>query len=173
MHHVGLDSQCLTYLIEAISGGKKPTDSLASQKVALLRCYLYLPDTLWVSPTVVDECARIRNVERAKLHQKFVKVLFGELPVSDSARVSVRTNEFFQFHARRGDCRILAEAEDIGFTALMSFDAKFVGRLARHSPVRLLRPTEFWHSLAVPRDSPPDKLPHHTSQLSRESWWRW
>ncbi len=52
LSEIGLDSQCLTYLISALEGVAAPSDSLAEQKVALVRLYLYTPGTVWVTPTV-------------------------------------------------------------------------------------------------------------------------
>jgi hypothetical protein len=48
---IGLDSQRLSYLIDALEGVAPPTDGLAEQKVALVQLYLYTPCTLWVTPT--------------------------------------------------------------------------------------------------------------------------
>ena len=37
---VGLDSNCLSYVIQAMEGVTEPRDDLAEQKVALVRLYL-------------------------------------------------------------------------------------------------------------------------------------
>ena len=37
--HVGLDSQCLSYLLDGIAGISEPTDALAEEKKALLRTW--------------------------------------------------------------------------------------------------------------------------------------
>jgi hypothetical protein len=51
LSEIGLDSQCLTYLISALENVAAPTDRLAEQKVSLVRLYLYTPGTVWVTPT--------------------------------------------------------------------------------------------------------------------------
>jgi hypothetical protein len=58
---IGLDSQCLSYLIDALEGVPPPADDHAEQKVALVRLYLYSPRTLWVTPAVEREFSRIRD----------------------------------------------------------------------------------------------------------------
>ena len=170
---VGIDSQCLSYVIDAFSGISAPTDTLASQKVALARLFFYLPGTLWVTPTVTAECARIRNVSRAELHASFIRVLFGEMPVRDSSAVSARAAVLQQHHARENDCAIVAEAEDVGHSVLLSFDSTLVRRLTPHTPVQLIEPAQYWNKLSIPRGTKPDKVPHSTNPLSPEDWWRW
>lgn len=44
---VGLDSNCLSYVIQSMEGVTEPKGDLAEQKVALVRLYLYTPGTLW------------------------------------------------------------------------------------------------------------------------------
>ncbi len=46
LSEIGLDSQCLSYFIDALEGVAALTDALAEQKVALVR--LYTPGTLWI-----------------------------------------------------------------------------------------------------------------------------
>ena len=43
LSEIGLDTNCLTYLLTALEGIVAPTDGLAEQKVALVRLYLYTP----------------------------------------------------------------------------------------------------------------------------------
>ncbi len=66
---IGLDSQCLSFLIDAFIGVSAPSDALAEEKLALARISLYTPGTLWVTPTVVSECTRIRHEDRKSLHE--------------------------------------------------------------------------------------------------------
>lgn len=78
---LGVDSQCLSYVIDAMASTSRPTQAVATQQLALIRLFFYLPETLWVTPTVTAECTRIRDIELAALHQNFINVLFGELPL--------------------------------------------------------------------------------------------
>jgi predicted nucleic acid-binding protein len=128
---IGLDSQCLTYLISALEGVAAPTDSLAEQKVALVRLYLYTPGTLWVTPTVEREFLRIRNEERRATHVSWTSVLFGVRLITDVARVEQRAASLQQVHPDIDDRTVLAEAEDIGFATLASFDTDFVSTSPR------------------------------------------
>src|SRR5262245_46593257 len=108
---VGLDSQCLSYLIDAIYGVREPRDCLAADRKALVRAWLYMPETFYVSETVVSECARIRDMNRRELHDGFVSTLFLEPKVRSRAAVDARTAQLMPFHPQEADCRVLAEAE--------------------------------------------------------------
>ena len=70
--HVGLDSQCLSFLIDAMAGVSEPIGPLGDEKKALLRVYFHLPGTLYVTPTVASECVRIRDATRRDLHEKSI-----------------------------------------------------------------------------------------------------
>jgi len=170
---IGLDSHSLSYVIDAFAGTVAPTDPIAPQRVALTRLFFYLPGTLWVTPTVTTECARIRNVCRAEIHAGFIRVLFGEMPLRDSRAVRDRTAVLHQYHAGDNDCAIVAEAEDVGHSVLLSSDSKLVRHLTAHATVRLLRPVEYWDELSIPPGSRPDKEPHSTNPLFSQDWWRW
>lgn len=170
---VGIDTQCLSYLIDAISGVAAPTDAFAPQKLALVRLFLYRSGTLWVTPRVAEECGRIRSVARAELHVSYMQVLFGELPIHDSFAIAERARELSHYHSGANDCTIVAEAEAVGHAVLLSFDSRLVRRLRDQTVVQLMEPAEYWDKLAVPKGATPDKMPHATSPLSLESWWRW
>jgi hypothetical protein len=74
---------------------------------------------------------------------------------------------------QKNDCMILAEAEDIGFATLLSFDDQFVKRLAPHARLTLTKPAQLWEALAIPLGARPDKVPTPDNPLAREKWWRW
>lgn len=169
---LGLDAQCYSYLIDGISGVSTPTDDLGPQRTALLRLYLYLPGSLWITRTVAEECARIRTTTRAELHRSFSQTLFGELPVRNPEALRLRELELAPFHKGTNDCRILGEAEDVEHTALLTFDAQFIRDLASHTSIALIRPEPYWVSLAIPPGTAPDKVPAADNPLSQHAWWR-
>lgn len=72
---VGLDSQCLSYLIDAVAGIEEPTDPLAEERKALIRVWFYTPETYYVLETVAKEVSAIRAVERREFHEDFVRPL--------------------------------------------------------------------------------------------------
>jgi hypothetical protein len=65
---VGVDSQCLSYLIDALQGIENPRGPLAAEQIVLVRIFLYTRCGPAVTPMVVNETAQIRSVERSKLH---------------------------------------------------------------------------------------------------------
>jgi hypothetical protein len=141
--------------------------------VALARIFFYLPGTLWVTPTVTNECARIRNANRAELHASFIRVLFGELPLRDLSEIEDRKTALRQYHSGVNDCTIVAEAENVGHSVLLSFDSTLLRCLTLHTSVQLSEPEQYWNSLSIPRGAMPDKVPHSTNPLASEEWWRW
>jgi len=170
---VGLDSQCLSYVIDALEGVEKPTDNLAEQKVALVRTYFYTPGTLWTMPTVKREFERISDPVRRAKHQSWTSVLFGVCPLNNPEAVTRRAAELEEFHPDIDDRMLLAEAEDVGFSTLLSFDADFVKHLGHRTRLSLTTPGSFWQSLAVPRGAAPHHVPAPGNPLASQTWWRW
>lgn len=171
---VGLDSQCFSYLLDAIDGIEEPTDQLAQERKALIRAWLYMPGTFYLPETVVAECAKIRRAERRELHDSFRQTLFLDLPVQNRAGVESRTKFLLRFHPRQNDCRVLAEAEDLGLDTLLTYDWDFRQRLApKSTAVAVTTPGDYWARLGVAKGSSPKTTPHKTNPLSKQSWWRW
>ena len=172
--HVGLDSQCLSYLLDAISGISEPTDVLAGEKKALLRSWFYKPGTFILTETVTSETSRIRNIDRRNFHESFISTLFLEYPVQNLAAVQARTAQFEAYHPNHDDCRILAEAEELRLDFVLTYDYTFRKRLFNVSgTTKLMKPSDYWASLGIPKGTNPVTVPHHTNPLSVQSWWRW
>lgn len=91
--HVGLDSQCYTYLIDAMAKLDEPVDDLAEQRIALFRIFLYYDGGLFISPTVRSEYQRIRSQARAVFHEEWT-TLFPETRPINGSRMNARTIEF-------------------------------------------------------------------------------
>ena len=171
---IGIDSQCLSYLIDAMDGVSEPTDALACERKALLRLYLYLPGTLYVTPTVLTECAQIRQTDRCELHASFCDVLFNEVSVTKENEVQSLAEKYRANHSGANDCRILAEAVHGGLSALVTYDGDFISHLRYMEKMLVLdRPSTIWESMNIPQGTKPDKHPHLTNPLSREEWWKW
>jgi len=172
---IGIDTQCVSFLIDAIQNVKEPTDSLSTEKIALFRIYLYTQGTLCVTPTVTKECAAIRNVERKELHESYIEILIEETQIQDQFYIESRVTELKTYHNGIYDCCILAEAEEAKFIdVLLSYDNKFLSRLKMvSSRVKLCRPSEYWSQLNISHGAKPDKLPHDSNPLSQQSWWKW
>lgn len=169
-----MDSQCLSYLIDVMFGTNEPTDALASERIALIRLYFYTPDTLYITPTVATECAKIRNADRRELHHSFCSVLFSDASIADKVLVENRWKVLFNIHAKENDCRVLSEAEDAKFSHLLTYDYKFLSRLSEKSEnVLLLTPSSLWMKIGLPKKAKPDKTPEKTNPLFTETWWRW
>lgn len=173
---VGLDSQCLSYLLDAIADISEPRDRLSLEKIALLRSWFYRPGTFafTLTQTVISEVEKIPDVARRNNHESFIRTLFNEPRVEDFAYVRDRTAHFKLTHPKLRDCQILAEAEELGLDIVLTYDHDFWKRLHGASPTtRLIKPSVYWAELNVPRGAEPRTVPHHTNPLSQQAWWRW
>ena len=172
--HIGLDSQCLSYLLDAIRGISEPTDSLAEEKKALLRTWFYKPGTFILTETVISEVSKIWNIDRREFHESFIRTLFLDYPVRDPTAIQTRATQFESYHPKPSDCRILAEAEELRLSCVLTYDHKFWKRLSDvSSTTKLMKPSEFWASCDVQKGENPVTLPDPLNPLSVQSWWRW
>jgi hypothetical protein len=171
--NIGLDSQCLTYLIVVVNNTAAPTDALAEERTALLRTWLYAGPSFWLAGPVTAEYQAIRDRAQRELHVSWCSVHFSSIKVQDPARVDARTADFLRLHPAENDCRILAEAEDCGLSAVLTFDTKFRNRLSSASHVSLVKPSEYWRSLKIPKGAQPVSLPREDNPLGIERWWQW
>ena len=171
---IGLDSQCLSYLLDGIAGITEPRDALAEEKKALLRIWFYQHGTFILGETVISEVAKIRNLDRREFHQSFVRTLFLDYPVRDLAMVEARAAHFQRDHPQHDDCRILAEAEELKLDFLLTYDHDFWKRLSiTCSTTKLMKPSTYWRSLGISKGASPVTVPHPTNPLSQQSWWKW
>lgn len=174
---VCIDSNAVTYLLEAMAAGTCPVGALAAEKISLLRTYLYRDEILHMSPTVEAEYSKIRDEARRKHHVNLGNALLGDTLEPDMQELETRTHEYLQLHRgdqNRNDCQIVAEAELGGCDCLLTYDPALLANLAgRTHGISLLTPKDFWSSLNIPRGSAPVRLPHPTSPLSKETWWIW
>lgn len=170
---VGLDSQCLSYLIDIISSTSRISESVADQQLSLIRIYMYAIGTFFVTPQVQSECLNIPSPEYRESHESFMSSLFGVLPVNDQGVVEKSTVRFYEKHKKRGDCLVLAEAIDVGHDFLLTFDTRFVERLSGLSETNLLSPSSYWESLKIPKGSSPNKVPSLGNPLSVQDFWQW
>jgi rRNA-processing protein FCF1 len=171
---VGLDSQCLSYLVDCIEGISEPTGRLAGEKKSLLRSWWYVPGTFTIPETVISEVAKIQNIDRRKFHENFFQTLFLDYPVRDLAAVQARAKQFEVYHPDPCDCRILAEAEELHLDYVLTYDRKFLKRLSTvSSTTKLSKPSSYWISLGIPKGAKTVTEPSPTNPLSKETWWRW
>ena len=172
-YRVGMDSQCLSYLIDTMARATEPLGLLAEEKKSLIRIYFYMPDTLYLTATVKEECARIRNVNWRELHESFSQMIFDEVTPTNTSEVKVFTAAYANYHRDNEDCCILAEAEVGGLDVLLTYDKAFLSHLKEKSQkVSLLTPSELISKLGIQKGDQPYKIPHSTNPLSKQDWWR-
>jgi predicted nucleic acid-binding protein len=174
---VCIDSNCCSYLVDAMVKSVRPTGDVAGEKIALLRIYFYSNDTLYVSPTVKAEYEKMKNEGERRNHQGVVDILLGDIQPTAICTLESRIMEYAEYHTgkkNKTDCRILAETELGGGQILLTYDQDFLKRLrGRTHTVRMMTPSEFWSSLGLSKGIEPVKVPHPTNPLSSEKWWIW
>ncbi len=68
---VGIDSNALTYLLDAMDetyGLRIDPAAIAPERLAMIRCFFYADCSFWVSPTVRAEYLRIGDREKQAKH---------------------------------------------------------------------------------------------------------
>lgn len=173
---VAIDSNALTYLIEAKEPGYDPaTDKaeIATERLGMLRAFFYGGCSFWISPTVEREYNKIRDPQRHLRHQRTAMFLLRDDPLdADSYLLEIRVRELLTHHGDENDCRILAEAEFKGLDTLLSCDQELLNRLGDHTSVGVRRPSEFWSSLGIRAGSKPLVEPAPSNPLAGVTWWR-
>lgn len=174
---VSIDSNALSYLVDVMMNGKKPFGNEAEEKMALLRAYLYRDDILYLPPTVRAEYEKIKDEKKRRAHQEITDILLGDCLESDHSLVKTRTTEYNKFHSGKNDekdCKILAEAEIGGCDLILTYDQRFYKKLHNKTHnIKMIKPTDFWASLRIPKNSRLAREPHSTNPLSKETWWIW
>lgn len=173
---VALDSNALTYLIDALEAvNGPPTGRLGPTKIALARTFMYLPpdSCFHIVPTVEFEFQKIKDRARLANHTDWVLThisMVSPRPPEDLVRL--RAFELLAYGADVGDCRVLAECELSQIKTLITEDKDFVRTLGGHSRVRIMSAEECWSSLGVKPGASPNKVPHPTNPLARQTWWK-
>lgn len=173
---VAIDSNALTYLVEAMEPGYDPADDapgLAAERIAMIRTYLYAGVQFWVMPTVEAEYNRIRDPSRHLRHQRTVWILLLDAPVdAPSDSLTARARQLASHHPGANDCRIVAESEASGVCSLVTRDDTLIANLQPHTKLLLQYPSLFWASLGISPGASPLFQPHTTNALAQVSWWR-
>jgi hypothetical protein len=173
---VAVDSNALTYLVEAVQPRYDPTrdpPALAAERVAMIRAYLYGGVQFWVMPTVEAEYNKIRDPSRHLRHQRAAWILLHDAPIeAPSNALDARASQLAFHDPGASDCRIVAEAETSGVPSLLTRDEALIANLQPHSKLLLQYPSQFWASLRISPGSTPVLEPHPTNPLAHAVWWR-
>ncbi|MDL2124922.1 MAG: hypothetical protein LWX51_18030 [Deltaproteobacteria bacterium] len=173
---VAIDSNALTYLIESMEPNYFPSSDdpvLAIERISMLRIFLYAGLLFYVLPQVINEYAKIPKYDWRDIHKSTVGALLNDVQMElDHHDVCQRKRELLSLHPKDKDCQILAEAEVIGISSLLTRDDDFIKRLSSYTVVRILYPSEFWKSLNVTPGSNPKYMPAESNPLFGKTWWK-
>jgi rRNA-processing protein FCF1 len=177
LNKVAVDSNALSYLVDAVFSPSEPPKEIQEEKISLFRSYVYLENMFYVMPTVKTEFLKIKENSKLAKHISTSGIMLRELETKQINKVN-RVAEFYSgFHKGEknfSDCKILAECEILGMDILLSYDEDFVERLKNKSmKVSLMFPSEFWKVSGVPSGSEIRKQPLESNPMSKSTWWRW
>ena len=172
-----VDSNTFTYLVDAMaSHTERPvgTSGVEGERRAMFRIYIYDAAPLCVVPTVKEEYCRIRDIDLLRFHEVVGEVVLLDGPWAiDTGERSSRVATLRKHHASEEDCRVLAEAEQIGADRLLTFDGDFRNRLAPVARgVSLKTPAQYLQELRIEPGAAPVRMPAPGNPRSRETWWR-
>jgi len=171
---IGIDSNCLSYLIDAASGEKGAATAILEEGIALVRIWFYSTDRFSVTATVAAECSQIKNPTKNAVHAAFTSQGYWGVLVRNAEATCKRADALEHLHSGRGDRLALAEAEDAELDILLTYDKDFLKLgSSSGSPVRLIKPTVYWKQLNVPRGTRPSNLPTAGNPLETQRWWVW
>lgn len=171
---IAIDSNAITYSLDAMSPGYDPSsDSLSDERRAIIRIALYI-NKIYVLPTVKAECSRIPD--RLKRLEHEGQTIFNTRQWKfDDQRVEERMNDFLLYHEnKKADCRLLAEAEYVKMSILLSYDKIFIKKLDfKANGLEIIKPTEYWDRMDVSPMARPKRRPDPSTPLWQlREWWR-
>jgi hypothetical protein len=173
---VAIDSNALTYLVEAMEPNYDPANddpSLAVERISMLRTFLYTGTPFYVLPQVRKEYNKIPRYEWRNIHESTVGVLLEEIFIENQDNgIKKRKTEFMSFHPKNKDCQILAEAEAMNMSSLLTRDNNFINRLSPRTTIQMVYPSEFWNNLNIVSGAELKTFPLESNPLFGKSWWK-
>lgn len=173
--NISLDSNALTYLIEAIDPSYDPFQDEQSnylQRVSMIRIFLYGGLNCGILPQVFKEVGDISKEKWREIHESTAGILFHELTLKCSeVDLKMRKKELLKAHPKEKDCTLLAEAEFAGINVLLSRDEQFRNRLTPLTSVKIIFPSDYLALMNIPKCTKPKFSPLESNPLSGKSWW--
>ena len=173
-----LDSNVLTYLLDGVADGYIPNDDtqpIRAERVAMFQLFCYFDGSLWVSPTVREEYARIIDLEKRLRHDRWARYLLEDVePAASESELRSRADKLrvTAGHSDVDDCKIVGEVEAMRIGVLLTADTGLLADLPAHTAVRILRPTQMIASLALTPGAVPIRTPPAGNPLTHQTWWR-
>ena len=173
---VAIDSNALTYLVQAMEPNYDPANDnslLSFERISMLRTFLYTGDPFYVLPQVRKEYNNIPRYEWRSIHESTVGVLLEEIFIEEQDNaIQKRKEDFLFFHPKDKDCQILAEAEAMNMSSLLTRDNDFINKLSPHTTIQMVYPSEFWNNLNIVSGAKPITFPLESNPLFGKSWWK-
>jgi rRNA-processing protein FCF1 len=175
--NIAIDSNALTYLINAIDPDYDPlndTPKNKKERQAMLRIFLYQGDPFHILPQVIKEYNDIPGYEWRSLHESTTWALFMEFHIANQKhKIDQRRDEFLTIHKNKHkDCQLLAEAESASMDVLLTRDNNFKKNLSEIAKIKIMYPSEYWESLNMQAGISPKIAPATSNPLFGKYWWQ-
>jgi len=174
---IAIDSNALTYLIDAMELDYDPLKDIPSNKKerqAMLRIFLYQGEPFYVLPQVTKEYHDIPSYLWRNMHGSTVGALLIEYRIANQVvEIDQRKDNFLKVHQNsHKDCQLLAEAEAAGMHVLLTRDNIFKNALSGMTIIRIMYPSEYCESLNLQSDISPTLSPAESNPLFGKTWWK-
>jgi hypothetical protein len=172
-----IDAMIVDYLVNAMDNKYYPNrdsdQKLRMERVAAFRLFLWAQ--LSMAPSANRQLRQTKNPEWLGKLERLVLIHLGEPQIDSVFRVKseIRAKELNQHHSDLDDCLIVAEAELLGCSALVTFDSTLKKRLSSVAQLPITTTSEEWNRLAIPRGKPSCWQPADSNPKLVEQWWRW
>lgn len=179
---LAIDSNVLTDFLHAVHNDfNGTTDGDTKEEIiAIFRIYTYKKYIFWLLPTAIIEYMKIKDKKIAGRkseheHKDLHDTLCNEwkMPINRRREIEKGRDFYLTLHNKVNDCRLLAEADVAGMDVLLTRDKYFLKHLkGKERKTKLMRPSEYWLLLNIPRGSKPGLVPLN-SPLSLNNIWHW
>lgn len=161
----------LEHLLRGYNPHVEPNEMLRAQHVSLLQLYFY-GTSPYVLPTV--EAALQKGDKDVLLwaHHQLLDVQSRDLREAVLEERVVDLAEHYPGKASERGRRIVAEAEQVDFDVLVTFDEQLIEHLTPYTSLLLAQPFDCWRRMRVREGSEPRLVPAHGHPLFGTDFWK-
>jgi hypothetical protein len=166
---VAFDRDVLLLFLRAVAG----EESTGREALAALRIVLYAA-TPYIVPTISREIEEDGTpVERDWRSQQQLAEIVDATDTYHGC-VTTMTYRYMDYHSDPRECRVVVEAECAQLDAFLTLNNELTKALApRAEQIAIMRPSDYWASVNVPRGTEPRWTPGPGHPLLGLDWWRW
>ncbi len=171
---IALDSNLVTFLIDAMKSESKPEGDISDQKLATLRLYLYSDCAFCIPQTVYDECMKITCNAKKIDHEHFMDTIFDDIlnqDIPQMNKILCKYKKLLPNKKYKNDRIIISCAEAYKCTCFLTYDIDLLKKL--NNTIMAFEPLEFWNTHVLSKDASIKRSPRPSNPLFNENWWQW